>query len=121
MGCSRIDQPTDYLQNEKLVGVVTNENRNLQMSLFGHFKKNKHIQSYSSKDISQSLYGVAEKIGSGKLMVERSIAKDVQIDLQQTTDTDISARVQSLILISDTHRWFRSLGLPVQRGMYIRC
>ena len=117
---ANIEQPTDYLKNEKLVGVVTNENRNLQMALFSHFERNKHIKSYSTKDISQSLYGVAEKMGSGKLMVKSSIVRDVHTDLQQTTDTDISARVQSLIIISDTHRWFRSLGLPNQRGMYLR-
>ncbi len=116
-----IDQPTDYLKNEKLVGVVTNENKNLQLALFTHFNRNKHIKSCSTKDISQSLYGVAEKIGSGKLTIERSIARNIQIDLQQTTETEISARIQSLILISDTHHLFRSLGLPVQRGMYLRC
>ena len=117
-----IDQPSDYMKKEKLVIVLTNENKNLQMALFSHFERNKHIQSYSSKDVSQSLYGLAEKIGSGQLMVKSSIAKDIQIDLQQTTDTDISARIQSLILISDTSGkgWFRSLGLPVQRGMYLR-
>ena len=116
-----IDQPTDYLKNEKLVGILTNVNLKLQTALFSHFNRNKHIKSHSSKDVSQSLYGLAESIGSGKLMIERSISKDVQIDLRQTTDTEISARVQSLILISDTHNWFKFLGLPVQRGMYLRC
>ena len=116
-----INQPTDYLKSEKLVGVVTNENKNLQVALFSHFGRLKHIKSYSSKDISASLYKLAESIGSGKMMVKSSIARDIHTDLQQTTETEISARVQSLILISDTHQWFRSLGLPVQRGMYIRC
>ena len=114
-----IDQPNDYMKNEKLIAVLTNENRNLQASLFGHFKKKKHIAKYTSKDISQSLYGMAEKIGSGKLMVKATIAKDIQIDLHQTTDTEISHQIQSLIIISDTHHWFRSLGLPVRCGMYI--
>ena len=117
-----INQPNDYMKLEKLVGVVTNENRNLQMSIFSHFKKNKHIKSYSSKDISASLYKLAESIGSGAgMMVKSSIARDIHTDLQQTTETEISARVQSLILVSDTHHWFRSLGLPVQRGLYLRC
>ena len=117
-----IDQPNEYMKNEKLIAVVTNENRNLQASLFGHFKRKKPINAYSSKDISQSLYGVAESIGSGKLMVKATLAKDIQIDLHQTTDTEISHQIQSLIIISDTHGkgWFRSLGMPVQRGMYIR-
>lgn len=110
-----INQPSDYLKNEKVIAVVTNYNKNLQGALFRHFKGKKHIQSYSSKDISQSLYGVAEKIGSGKLKVKATLARDIQIDLQQTDETNISHQINSLIIISDAHGkgWFRSLGLPV--------
>ncbi len=118
-----IDQPNDFMKLDKLVGILTNDNRNLQDSLYKHFRRGKHIKSYTSKDLSQSLYGLAEKIGSGKLMVKAEIARDVQIDLHQTTDTEISHQIQSLIIISDTHGrgWFRSLGMLVKRGIYMRC
>lgn len=118
-----IDQPNVFMKNEKLIAVVTNENRNLQMALFSYFEKKKHIQSYSSKDLSQSLYGLAEKIGSGQLMVKASLARNIQADLARTTETEISHQIQSLINISDTHGkgWFRSIGMAAKRGMYLRC
>lgn len=115
-----IDQPNDYMKLEKIVSVVTNQNRSMQASLFKHFDRKKHIQTHISKDISQSLYEIAERLGDGKLIVKQSLVRDIQTDLTTTTSDKISPQVQSLIIVSEAHRFFRSLGVPNQRKMYFR-
>ena len=118
-----IDESSDYLKTEKVVTVLTNENRSLQTAIFNHLGRKKYIQSYTSPNIGISLFTLADSINSWKLTVKSDLVRDIQMDLQNTTDTDVSHQILSLLALSDTFSkgCYRNLGLPSKGQMFMRC
>ncbi len=75
--------------------------------------------SPDSKDIKQSLYNIATKLGDGKLRVDPSLEKEIKFDLSRTTETEINARINALILVCDNWTIFKHKGMPIPQPQRI--